>query len=179
MVIDQMSKRLAANVAAIQVPYGKEQNFIGIIDIIDKKLNLYKDDSGKEFEIKDIPVEMMPEVDKARMILIEKLAEVDDKIMDDYLHNREISAQEIKDGIRKAVIANKFVPVLCGSAFKNKGVQLVLDAVRDYLPSPVDLPPIKGTNPDSGEFEEVACGKCGLKFFKGDGHECSDRKDGE
>jgi elongation factor G len=168
MVIDQMEKRLAANVAAIQVPYGKEQNFIGIIDIIDKKLNLYKDDSGKEFEIKDIPEEMMPEVDKARMILIEKLAEVDDKIMDDYLHNREISAQEIKDGIRKAVIANKFVPVLCGSAFKNKGVQLVLDAVRDYLPSPVDLPPIKGTNPDSGEFEEIVANDkapfCALSF---------------
>ncbi|MCX5705821.1 MAG: elongation factor G [Candidatus Omnitrophica bacterium] len=168
MVIDQMEKRLAANVAAIQVPYGKEQDFTGIIDIIEKKLSLYKDDSGKEFEVKDVPAEMMPEVEKARMVLIEKLAEVDDKIMEDYLHNKEISVKEIKDGIRKAVIANKFVPVLCGSAFKNKGVQLVLDAVRDYLPSPLDLPPIKGINPDSGEFEEIKADDkapfCALSF---------------
>jgi elongation factor G len=155
MVIDQMHKRLAANVAAIQLPYGKEANFTGIIDIIEKKLNLYKDDLGKEFEVTDIPSELLPDVEKQRIILIEKLAEVDDKIMEDYLHGKEISVKEIKDGIRKAVIANRFVPVLCGSAFKNKGIQLVLDAVSDYLPSPVDLPPIKGTNPDSGEFEEI------------------------
>ncbi len=168
MVIDQMEKRLAANVAAIQVPYGKEQDFTGIIDIIEKKLNLYKDDSGKEFEVKDVPAQMMPEVEKARMVLIEKLAEVDDKIMEDYLHNKKISVKEIKDAIRKAVIANKFVPVLCGAAFKNKGVQLVLDAVRDYLPSPLDLPPIKGINPDSGEFEEIKADDkapfCALSF---------------
>lgn len=155
MVIDQMHKRLAANVAAIQLPYGKESGFTGVIDIIERKLNLYKEDSGKEFEVIDIPKEYSEEVQKQRLILIENLAEVDDKIMEDYLHGKEVTVKEIKDAIRKAVIANKFVPVLCGAAFKNKGVQLVLDAVCDYLPSPVDLPAIKGINPDSGEYEEI------------------------
>ena len=153
--IDQMRKRLAANVAAIQLPFGHEADFSGIIDIIDRKLIHYKDDLGKEIEIKDIPKELMPEVEKYHHVLIEKLAEVDDKIMDDYLHNRAISAQDLKDSIRKSVIANKFVPVLCGASFKNKGIQPLLDAVGDYLPAPVDLPPIKGINPDSGDFEEI------------------------
>ncbi len=155
MVIDQMRKRLAANVGAIQVPYGKESGYVGNIDIIERKLNLYKDDSGKEFEITDVPAEMTAEVEKARIALIESLAEVDDKIMEDYLHGKDISIQEIKDAIRKAVVDNRFVPVLCGSAFKNKGIQQVLDAVCDYLPSPIDVPSVKGTNPDSGEFEEI------------------------
>ncbi len=154
-VIEQIHKRLGANAAAIQLPFGREADFKGLIDIIDKKLRLYQDDSGKEFEDKQVPAELLPDVEKYRAILIEKLAEVDDKIMEDYLHGKEISAQEIKDTIRKTVIANKFVPVLCGSAFKNKGIQFVLDAVCDYLPSPVELPAIKGTNPETGEFEEI------------------------
>ena len=154
--IDQMHKRLGANAAAIQLPHGKEAGFNGIIDLIEKKLVHYKDDMGKDIEIIDIPADIMPEVEKYRTVMIEKLAEVDDKIMEDYLHGKAISVKEIKDAIRKNIIANKFVPVLCGSAFKNKGIQLVLDAVCDYLPSPVDLPPIKGTNPDTGEFEEIA-----------------------
>ncbi|MFH0935912.1 MAG: elongation factor G [Candidatus Omnitrophota bacterium] len=154
-VIEQIHKRLGANAAAIQLPFGKEADFKGLIDLIDRKLRLYKDDLGKEFEDRPLPSEFHGDVEKYRTILIEKLAEVDDKIMEDYLHGKEISAQEIKETIRKTVIANKFVPVLCGSAFKNKGIQLVLDAVCDYLPSPVDLPPIKGTNPDSGDFEEI------------------------
>jgi len=154
-VIEQMQKRLGANTAAIHLPFGKEADFKGIIDIINKKLRLYKDDLGKEFEDEDIPAELMPEIEKYRVILIEKLAEVDDKIMEDYLQGKEISSQEIKDAIRKTVIANKFVPVLCGSAFKNKGIQFVLDAVCDYLPSPLDVSVVKGTNPENGEFEEI------------------------
>ncbi len=154
-VIDLMHKRLGANAAAIQLPFGKEASFNGIIDLVEKKLFFYKDDSGKDIEIKDIPQELMEEANRQRVVMIERLAEVDDKIMEDYLHNKEISVAELKSAIRKSVIANKFVPVLCGSSFKNKGVQLVLDAVKDYLPSPLDLPPIKGTNPETGEFEEI------------------------
>ena len=154
-VIDQIHKRLGANAAAIQIPYGKEGDFKGMVDLVEKKLALYKDDLGKEFEIKDMPEELSAEFDKQRTILIERLAEVDDKIMEDYLQGKEISVTELKDAIRKATIANKFVPVLCGAAFKNKGIQLVLDAVRDYLPSPVDVPAVNGTNPDTGEFEEI------------------------
>jgi elongation factor G len=154
-VIDQMHKRLAANVAAIQMPFGKENDFKGIADLIERKLYLYKDDLGKELEIVEIPSELTAEVETLRNLMIEKLAEADDKIMEDYLHGKEISVAQIKSAIRSATIANKFVPVLCGSSFKNKGVQLVLDAVRDYLPSPLDLPAIKGTNPDTGEFEEI------------------------
>jgi len=167
-VIDQMQKRLVANAAAIQLPFGKESGFNGIVDLIERKLVLYKDELGKNVEITDVPAEIMPEVERLRMVMIEKLAEADDKIMDDYLHSREISVQEIKDAMRKSVIANKFVPVLCGSSFKNKGVQLVLDAVKDYLPSPLDVPPIKGTNPDTGEFEEIKASEkapfCALCF---------------
>lgn len=154
-VIDQIHKRLGANAAAIHLPYGKEADFNGMIDLIEKKLIFYKDDLGKEIEVKEIPAEFLVETQKQRNILIERLAEVDDKIMEDYLHNKETSIEDLKLAIRKSVIANKFVPVLCGAAFKNKGVQLVLDAVKDYLPSPLDLPPIKGVNSETGEFEEI------------------------
>ncbi len=155
-VIDQMHKRLGANVAAIQLPFGKESDFIGVVDLVEKKLVLYKDDLGKDIEIKDVPDDLLGDFEKYRMILVEKLAEADDVIMEDYLQGKAVTNEQLKATIRKTVIANKFVPVLCGSAFKNKGVQLVLDAVKDYLPSPIDVPPVKGTNPDTGEFEEVA-----------------------
>jgi len=155
-VIDQMHKRLGANVAAIQLPFGKESDFSGIVDLVEGKLVHYKDDLGKEFEVKDIPADMLPDFEKYRMILVEKLAEADDLIMEDYLQGKHVTNEQLKNSIRKTVIANKFVPVLCGSAFKNKGVQLVLDAVKDYLPSPIDVPAVKGINPDTGEFEEIA-----------------------
>jgi len=154
-VVDQMHKRLAANVAAIQLPFGKESDFKGVVDLVEKKLVLYKDDLGKDIEIKDVPEDLLADFEKYRMILIEKLAEADDKIMEDYLQGKSVTNEQLKETIRRTVIANKFVPVLCGTAFKNKGVQLVLDAVKDYLPSPIDVPPVKGTNPDTGEFEEV------------------------
>jgi len=166
--IDQMHKRLGANAAPIQLPFGKDGEFKGIIDLVEKKLIYYKDDLGKDFEIQEIPAQALPEVDKQRTVMLERLAEVDDKIMEDYLHGKDIPVAELKTAIRKSVIANKFVPVLCGSAFKNKGVQLVLDAVKDYLPSPVDVPAIKGTNPETGEFEEIKASEkapfCALCF---------------
>jgi len=154
-VVDQMHKRLGANVAAIQLPFGKESDFKGVIDLVEKKLIVYKDDLGKDIEITDVPEDMLADFEKYRMILVEKLAEADDLIMEDYLQGKAVTNEQLKTTIRKTVIANKFVPVLCGTAFKNKGVQLVLDAVKDYLPSPIDVPPVKGTNPDTGEFEEV------------------------
>jgi len=154
-VVKQMHQRLGANVAAIHLPFGKEADFKGIVDLVEKKLVFYKDELGKDVEVKEVPEDMLADYEKYRLILVEKLAEADDTIMELYLAGKEVSNQQIKETIRKTVIANKFVPVLCGSAFKNKGVQLMLDAVKDYLPSPIDLPPIKGINPETGEFEEI------------------------
>jgi elongation factor G len=154
-VITQMHKKLGANVAAVQLPWGKEDNFTGIIDLIEKKLIVYKDELGKEMLIQEIPQELEGQVHKYREILIERLAEVDEKMMDMFVHGKEITREIIKEAIRKTTIENKFVPVLCGSSFRNKGVQLLLDAVCDYLPSPAELPPIKGTQPETQEFEEI------------------------
>ncbi|MDD5731210.1 MAG: elongation factor G, partial [Candidatus Omnitrophica bacterium] len=127
-----------------------------------------KDELGKDFEIKDVPAELYADVEKYRGILIEKLAEADDEMLDKFLHGKEITDEEIKKKIRSTVVANKFVPVLCGSSFKNKGIQFVLDAICDYLPSPADLPAIKGTKPETGEFEEIKASDdapfCALSF---------------
>ena len=153
--IEQMHKKLAANAAAIQLPYIQEDSIKGIVDLIGKKLFTYKDDLGKEIAISDVPAELLGEVNKYRNVLLEKLAEVDDTMMDNYVHGKEISETLIKETIRKTVVQNKFVPVLCGSSLRNKGIQLLLNAVCDYLPSPVDLPPIKGIEPETGEYEEI------------------------
>ncbi len=155
-VIGQIRLKLGANAAAIQLPFGIEENFRGIIDLVERKLILYKDDLGKEFEIKDIPAEITADAEKHRFELIEKIAEADDVIMEMFLAGKAPSVAEIKEAIRRSVVTSKFVPVLAGAAFKNKGIQLMLDAVCDYLPSPVDLPAIKGTNPESGQFEEIS-----------------------
>jgi elongation factor G len=154
-VVDQMHKKLGANAAAIQFPWGREDNFKGIIDIIENKAIVYKDELGKERAVEEIPEELKGPAHKHRDKLIERLAEVDEKMMDMYVHGQEISKEIIKETIRRKTIENKFVPVLCGSSLKNKGVQLLLDAICDYLPSPAELPPIKGTNPETGEFEEI------------------------
>ncbi len=153
--IEQMHKKLAVNAAAIQLPYIQEDNLKGIIDLIEKRLTSYKDDLGKEIVTSDVPAELLGEVDKYRNVLLEKLAEVDETMMDSYVHGKEISVTLIKETIRKTVIHNKFVPVLCGSSLRNKGIQLLLDAVCDYLPAPIDLPPIKGIEPETGEYEEI------------------------
>jgi elongation factor G len=166
--IEQMYTKLAAHVAAIQLPYGREENFRGIIDLVEMKMTLYKDELGREPESVAIPSDAAAEAQKYRNILVEKLAEVDDAILDKYLHNKPVSNEELKETIRRVVIANKFVPVLCGSSFKNKGIQLLLDAVCDYLPSPVDLANIRGTNPETGNFEEIVASNdapfCALCF---------------
>ncbi len=166
--IEEMHHKLGTNAAAIQIPYGTEENFKGIVDIVEKKLHVYKDDLGTDIEITDVPVELAAAVEKYRHVLIEKLAEADDEILDKYLHGKEVTTQELKKKIRSTCIANKFVPVLCGASFKNKGIQLVLDAVVDYLPAPSDLAAIKGTDPDTGEFEEITASDdapfCALSF---------------
>jgi len=154
-VIQQMQKKLNPHIAAIELPFGKEEDFSGIIDLIEQKLIIYNDSLGKEIEIKEIPQDYLKEVNLYRSYLIEKLAEVEEKIMDKFLKGQEISASEIKEAIRKATINNKFVPVLCGAALRNKGIQPLIDAICQYLPSPLDLPTIKGINPLTGDYEEI------------------------
>ena len=153
--ITQMHSKLGANAAAAQIPYYEGEELSGVIDIIENKLLKYNDELGLQIEIKDTPVEFNEQVSKLHNLLIEKIAEVDEKMMDDYVHGKKIGALEIKHAIRRAVIQNKFVPVFCGASFKNRGIQPLLDAICDYLPSPLDLPPVKGTNPETGEFEEI------------------------
>src|SRR5512135_28295 len=153
-VLDEMHQKLGAPAAAIQIPYGAEENFVGMIDILEAEMVLPGGEKGENLERKPVSDDHKAELEAAKHLLIEKVAEADDVLMDAYIHNKPISKDDLKSGIRRAVLANKFVPVLCGSSLKNKGIQLVLDAVCDYLPSPADLPPIKGFEPDSGEFEE-------------------------
>jgi elongation factor G len=153
--LKQMRTRLGANAAAIQLPFGEEENFKGVIDLVEQKLLVYIDDLGKEIQTLDIPAEKKNDFNHYHNELLEKLAEVDDFIMEKFLQNKEISVKDIKESIRRSTIANKFTPVLCGSAFRNKGIQFLLDAILDYLPSPKDVPAIKGSNPATGDFEEI------------------------
>lgn len=152
--VSQIRKRLGANASCLQLPYIQEDNFKGVIDLIKEKLIVYKDGLGKEFDILEVPPDFKEEVGRQRNILLERLAEVDEKIMDKFVHGRDIGIQDLKETIRKTTIKNKFVPVLCGAALRNKGVQLLLDAICSYLPSPPDLPPIKGIEPQTREYEE-------------------------
>jgi len=154
-VLKQIREKLGANAAAIQLPFGQEENFKGVVDLVDMKLFYYKDDLGKELEVKEVPAQMNEEVAKYRNELVEKVAEVDDKILESFLSGQAVSNADLKKAIRGGVVTSRFVPVLCGSSFKNKGIQPLLDAVCDYLPSPLDLPAAKGTDPETGEFEEI------------------------
>jgi len=143
-VVDQIRTRLNGNAFAIQLPIGAEENLTGIVDIIEQKATIYTNDSGTESKIVDVPADMVDEVASRREMLIEAVAESDDALMMKYLEGEDISVEEIKSALRKATIAGKVIPVCGGSAFKNKGVQLMLDAVVDYMPSPIDIPPVKG-----------------------------------
>lgn len=146
-VVEQMRNRLGTNAVAVQLPIGAEENFRGVVDLVTLKARIYTDDLGTHTEEAEIPAEMADAVAAAREALIEAAAEQDDALMEKYFEGQEISVEELKTAIRKGCLAMKLTPVLCGSAFKNKGVQPLLDAVVDYLPSPLDLPPIKGTVP--------------------------------
>ena len=153
-VVNMVKDRLKANAVPIQLPIGKEDSFVGIIDLVEMKAEIYKDDLGKEYEKTDIPAELADQAEEWREILLESVSELDEDLMMKFLEGEEITEKEIKDVIRKATIAGEMVPVTCGSAYRNKGVQMMLDAVIDYMPSPVDIPPIKGVIPDTGEEEE-------------------------
>ena len=150
-VVDMMKTRLQANSIAIQVPIGAEDTFEGIIDLMTMKAEIYKSDDGKEYEITDIPAEYQEVAQERREMMVDAIAETDDDLMMKYLEGEEITAEELKAALRKAVIANHIFPVLCGSAYKNKGVQMLLDAVIDYMPAPIDVPAIKGIIPGSEE----------------------------
>ncbi|HFR3749903.1 TPA: elongation factor G [Streptococcus suis] len=152
--VSTLHERLQANAHPIQLPIGSEDEFRGIIDLIKMKAEIYTNDLGTDILEEDIPAEYLEQAQEYREKLVEAVAETDEELMMKYLEGEEITNDELKAAIRKATINVEFFPVLCGSAFKNKGVQLMLDAVIDYLPSPVDIPAIKGVNPDTDAEEE-------------------------
>ncbi len=156
MSVKSIGDRLGAKAAAIQMPIGAESTFRGIIDIIERKHYSYKNDLGTDIVVGEVPAEYQDEVESLRMELLEQIADYDDELMMMVLEGEEPSVEMIKAAIRKGVCAADFFPVLCGSAYKNKGVQLVLDAVIDYLPSPLDIPAIKGVTEDGVEEERHA-----------------------
>ena len=151
--VSTLHDRLQANAHPIQLPIGSEDDFRGIIDLIKMKAEIYTNDLGTDILEEDIPAEYLEQAQEYREKLVEAVAETDEDLMMKYLEGEEITNDELKAGIRRATINVEFFPVLCGSAFKNKGVQLMLDAVIDYLPSPLDIPAIKGINPDTEEEE--------------------------
>jgi len=153
-VIRDIHDRLGANAAPIYFPNGTEDSFSGIIDIINEQYITYKDAQGMELERQDVPAEYQEQLKKYRHDLLERLSDADDSIMEKFLEEKPVSPEELKAAIRRAVLAAKFLPVLVGTALRNKGVQLVLDAICDYLPSPLDVPPLIAHVPDSDEKAE-------------------------
>ena len=149
--VKTMEVRLRANALAMQLPIGKQDTFTGIVDLLERKAEVYLSDDGTKFEIREIPDDMKDLVEEYREKIVEKAAEGDDALMEKYLEGEELSIDEIKASIRKQVLDCTLFPVFCGSAYKNKGIQMLLDAVIDYLPAPTDVPPIKGTDPKTGE----------------------------
>ncbi|MBE9033760.1 elongation factor G [aff. Roholtiella sp. LEGE 12411] len=155
-VHEQMRDRLRANAIAIQLPIGSETEFQGIIDLVRQRAYIYANDQGTDIQETDIPAELQAQVDEYRVKLVEAVAETDDALMAKYFDGEELTEDEIATGLRKGTVAGTIVPVLCGSAFKNKGVQLMLDAVVDYLPSPSEVPPIQGLLPNGDTIERRA-----------------------
>jgi elongation factor G len=168
-VLDEMKGRLGAKVLPLQIPIGSEDNFSGVVDLIKMKGITYKD--GEErmvFEVHDIPGDLKKQASKYRHDLIETLGEVDEAVMEKYIHEKGIYPHEVLETIRRATISGAVVPVLCGAAAKNKGIPQLLDAITEYLPSPIDIPPVKGTNPETGEEATRRSSEeekfCGLMF---------------
>lgn len=155
-VVDMMKTRLGANAVPIQLPIGSEDVFKGIIDLVEMKAIIYTDDLGKTSEATEIPEDLKEQAELYRQNMLDAIAESDDELMMKYLEGEELTVEEIKAGIRKATIACKLTPMLCGSSYKNKGVQPLLDAVVAYMPAPTDIPAIKGVNPDNGEEDSRA-----------------------
>mgnify|MGYP000522349717 FL=1 len=153
-VVKMIKDRLKANPVPIQLPIGKEDTFRGIIDLVNMEADVYYDDLGKDIRVEPIPEDMVDLANEYRTQMIESVAETDDALFEKYCAGEEITTEELKKAIRAATIANKIVPVTCGTSYKNKGVQKLLDAIIDYMPAPIDVPAIKGVNPDTGEEEE-------------------------
>lgn len=153
-VVNMVIDRLKSNAVPVQLPIGKEETFRGIIDLITMKAEIYKDDLGKEIVEEDIPEDMKELAEEWRRKMLEAVAETDEALMEKYLETDTLDVAEIKKAIRKATIAGEMIPMMCGSAYKNKGVQLMLDGIIDYMPSPLDIPAIRGVKPDSEEEVE-------------------------
>ena len=153
-VVDMIKDRLKNESVAIQVPIGKEDTFSGIIDLMTMRAEVYLSEDGKEYEERDIPEDMLDFAKAKREEMVEKIAETDDELTMKYLDGEELTIEELKAALRKATVECKLIPVTCGTSLRNKGVQLLLDAIIDYMPSPLDVPAIKGVNPDTNEEEE-------------------------
>ena len=153
-VVDMMKSRLHANPIPMQLPIGAEDTFVGIIDLLDMKAHIYKDNLGEQIDIVDIPAEYADKAQESHIAMIESVCEADDDLMEKYLMGEEPTVEELKKAIRKGTIANLFTPVFCGTSYHNKGVQMLLDAIVDYMPSPVDIPAIKGYIPGKEDVEE-------------------------
>ena len=152
--VKMMRERLGTNAVRIQLPIGKEETFKGIVDLVNMNAEIYKDDLGKEYERVEIPADMAEDAKKYRAILVEAVAEQDDELMEKFFEDGDLSVEDLKKGLRIATIKMAVTPVLCGSSYKNKGVQFLLDAIIDYLPSPLDVDHVRGINPVTGEEEE-------------------------
>ena len=153
-VVDMMKERLKANAVPIQLPIGAEETFCGIIDLINMEADVYYDDLGQDMRVEPIPADMQAKAEEYREAMLEAISESDEDFMEKYLGGEEITTDDIKRVLRKATIANEIVPVVCGTSYKNKGVQKLLDAIVDFMPSPLDVPAIKGINPKTEEEEE-------------------------
>ena len=152
-VVDMIRTRLGANAVPIQLPIGKEESFVGIVDLVEMNAHIYKDELGREVEITDIPDDMKEMAEEYHMALLEAVADQDEEILMKYLDGEKLTSDEIKRAIRSATIAVKIIPITCGSSYRNKGVQQLLDAIVDYMPAPTDIPAIKGVNTRTGEDE--------------------------
>ena len=153
-VVGMLKERLHANAVPIQLPIGAESIFRGIIDLMNMEADVYYDELGKDVRVEEIPADMLEKAQEYRAAMVESICETDEELFERYCMEEEITVDELKVALRKACIDNKIVPVVCGSSYKNKGVQKMIDAVVDFMPSPVDVPAIKGTNPDTGDEEE-------------------------
>ena len=152
--IESITRRLKTKALPIQMPIGEADTFSGIIDLMTMKAEIYKDDLGQNIEVTEIPAELKAKAEELRSEMVEKIVETDDALLERYFEGEEISIDELKVALRKACISKALTPVLCGSSYKNKGVQMLLDAMVEYLPSPLDIDAIKGINPDNGQEED-------------------------
>ena len=152
-VLDMVHDRLKCNAVPIQLPIGSEENFVGIVDLVDMNARIYYDDLGKDMRTEEIPADMRDQAQEYRDKLLEAVSDFDEEIMEAYLEGEDVPADKIRAAIRKATVAVKMVPVTCGTSYKNKGVQKLLDAIVDYMPSPLDVPPVEGKHPKTDALE--------------------------